>query len=311
MDRQLSPEVLDTALAISELADGEIDQLRTIEGHLLTQGSADKPVSPASIASESDLSATTARDICRQLAAVEALEQTSTPANPRHSEYKCNVDRCVNILETAVTATRVIRKDRKRRQPVPRVEPLATLPADPSFSGFTPQEMGFDWLMPRLSAAINSATSEVRILMPFFEKDGFETLHPDLSAALDRGVNITIVTRYLTDTDSHNFDVLSEFIDQARATGVPVSNLRLVDYTPQTEDGTQATQEGPPPAFTLHAKVMAFDEESVYVGSANVTDYGFERYLELGVLVSGPPAESYRKIIDRLLDSPSAQTVDL
>jgi putative cardiolipin synthase len=56
---------------------------------------------------------------------------------------------------------------------------------------------------------------------------------------------------------------------------------------------------------------MAFDDRSVYIGSANVTDYGFDRYLELGVLISGPQSDNFRELADRLLESPSADEMSL
>jgi putative cardiolipin synthase len=306
-------EDIDTALAITELIDGDVQQLRALEGYLLTRSAAKSSVSPAGLASTLDLSVTAARDICRQLESADAVTQTVTPVDPQDAEYDCNSDRCVTVLETAVTATRILQQDRARRRPFPMVKPVTTLPADPRFSRLTPQDLGFDWLMPSLSSEINQASEEIMILMPFFEQDGFNKLQPDLTAALDRGVTITIVTRYLSDPNSNNHKVLSEFVSDLREGGISCSNLQFVEYAQQSggDGGERAEQGGDPPEFTLHAKVMIFDSKAVYIGSANVTDYGFDRYLELGVLLQGPPVLRYRKLGKSLLESAAAHQIDL
>ena len=56
---------------------------------------------------------------------------------------------------------------------------------------------------------------------------------------------------------------------------------------------------------------MLFDEEAAYVGSANVTDYGFDRYLELGVLLRGPPVTRYRRLLESLLSSDASREIQL
>lgn len=307
----VSDAVLDAALAISELLDGETDLIRGIEGYLLTRSAQSDTVTPADLAREHDVSGPTARDICRQLESVGAITSVVTPAIPEKTEYECDTDECLAVLEAATTTSRILRRDAERRQPQPTVEPLVTLPADPSFEEVSPQDIGFDWLMPRLLSAINGSQDHIRILMPFFERDGFERLQPSLTAALERGVTVTIVTRYLSDSTSHNYAVLSSFVSELDAGDIPRSGLELVEYTPETATGEGARQEGAPPEFTLHAKVMAFDETAVYIGSANVTDYGFEKYLELGVLLGGPPVMTYRQMFARLLESPSARVIQL
>lgn len=304
-------EILNISLAVSELVDGQIQQLRAIEGHLVSSGAAEKPVTPRELASKLDLSASASRDICRQLDGTRAMEQISTPSDPQDAEFICNVDACIDILESAVYATRIIKRDDERRPPTPEVEPLATLPADPDFRNVTPQEMGFEWLMPRLSSAINSTTAEIRILMPFFERGGLGKLYSDFAAALDRGVAITIITRHLEDSSSHNFAVLSEFVEQLEGEDTPMEDLRIVDYISGSTEVNDGEKTGSNPDFTLHAKVMTFDNRSVYIGSANVTDYGFDRYLELGVLLRGPPVSRFREICNFLLESEAANEVRL
>lgn len=303
---------LDAALAISELVSGDIETIRSIQGFLLRAGVDEIEFSPRDIAEGINLSPTKSRDLCRQLTSIGAAKQLTSPPDPLNAGYHCDEEISASILETAILATRILSRFNERSQPSPTVQPLATLPKDPSFKDVTPQDFGFEWLMPSLSSAINQSTESIQILMPFFETDGFAKLESELIAALERGVAVTVVGRYLSDRESHNWRVLTAFVDRCREEGVSLSHLSLIDYTQwEPEEEADESQDGDQPSFTLHAKVMVFDEESAYIGSANVTDYGFERYLELGLLLRGPPVTHFAEIISFLLDSDAATPVTL
>jgi putative cardiolipin synthase len=101
-------------------------------------------------------------------------------------------------------------------------------------------------------------------------------------------------------------------MERASERGV-TSEITLVDYTvwEETTPIGKQRQDGENPQFTLHAKVMLFDSRAAYVGSANVTDYGFNRYLELGVLLEGATVTAFRDLCEFLLDSDGAVAVDL
>lgn len=169
-----------------------------------------------------------------------------------------------------------------------------------------------DGLLSTLASQIKRCDSEIILLSPFFEGEGFGRLADVLLDALEREVELTIVTRYLSDTDSHNYHVIQSFMDRVAEQEV-ASRVSLVDYT-VWHDGTpieERTQGGENPQFTLHAKVMLFDSRAAYVGSANVTDYGFDRYLELGVLLEGAKVTPFRELCTFLLDSTGAVRVDI
>lgn len=303
---------LDTALAISELVSGNVQTMRSIQGFLLMAGVDEIELSPRDIAEEINLSPTKSRDLFRQLTFVGAAEQLTSPSDPLSAGYRCDEEVSASILDTAILATRILSRFNERSQSSPTVQPLATLPKDPSFKDVTPQDFGFEWLMPSLSSAINQSEDSIQILMPFFETDGFAKLESELIAALKRGVDVIIVGRYLSDRTSHNWRVLRAFVDRCREHGVSLSNLSLIDYTQwESEEEADKGQDGDQPSFTLHAKVMLFDQERAYIGSANVTDYGFERYLELGLLLRGPPVTHFAGIISFLLDSDAATPVTL
>jgi|AntDeeMinimDraft_5_1070356.scaffolds.fasta_scaffold01015_4 putative cardiolipin synthase len=306
----ISNSQIDTGLAIAEIADGRTEVLRAIQGYLLQENMNGREVSPRTIASEVGLTPEASRDLCRQLVSFGAAEQLSAPSDPLNSTYQCSKEVVSSLCETAVFATRILKRNKERTQPSTDVQPLATLPADPSFDEVTPQDFGFEWLMPRLSNSINQTKEKIHILMPFFETDGFTKLEPALIAALERGVEISIVGRYLSDRTSHNRKVLSAFVERCQEQGVPLTGLSMIDYTVWESDDDSG-QNGDQPSFTLHAKVMIFDGKSAYIGSANVTDYGFERYLELGVLLNGPTVTSFDQLVSRLLESPAATEVQL
>ncbi|MWG36678.1 hypothetical protein GQS65_19675 [Halomarina oriensis] len=169
------------------------------------------------------------------------------------------------------------------------------------------------WLMPALTREIKQAENSITLLVPFFEADGFSHLEDVLLAALERGVEVTFVSRYLMDSDSYNRTVLKSFAERAEDRDVEPALLRFVDYTQWDADvpQQQRRQSGATPAFTLHSKVIVFDNSKAYVGSANVTDYGFEHYLETGILLEGPPVDSFRDLVWFLFESDAASSVSL
>jgi putative cardiolipin synthase len=194
-------------------------------------------------------------------------------------------------------AVPIVDQIEERRPETTDVTPLVTLPADPSFSSVTPTRFGMEWLMPSLGRLIKQAENEIIILNPFFEKD----------------VEVKIITRYLHDPSSHNRSVVEEFTDICRERGIPLQNLTLLDYTIWDEetDITDQKQDGENPKFTLHAKLLIADQTRAYLGSANVTDYGFERYLEIGAILDGPVVASYRELVEFLLESDAASECHL
>lgn len=166
-------------------------------------------------------------------------------------------------------------------------------------------------LMSTLASQVKRCNDEIILLSPFFEGGGFNRLSGVLLDALARDVQVTIVTRYLDDCNSHNHGVIGSFLQEARDRDL-YSMVQAVDYTVWDDDvpAEERCQNGANPAFTLHAKVMIFDRRAVYLGSANITDYGFDRYLELGTLLEGPVVEHYIDLCAYLLASSGATVVD-
>ena len=300
-------------LAIAELVDHDEQLLSQLEGLLVLLSGRDELAKPTEVASDTDLSVSTVTDVFRQLSQTDTIERESFEKTVADSSYRIDIEACRQIFETARYAARSINAYRDRQPPATEATPLVTFPADPAFENVSPGSFGMSWLMPALSRQIKQADESVTLLVPFFEADGFSHLKEVLLAAMERGVEVTVVSRYLTDSDSYNHAVLESFARSARERSVDTSLLTLVDYT-QWDSGTppeERRQDGAIPAFTLHAKVMLFDSAAVYIGSANVTDYGFEHYLETGVLIEGPPVDEFDELVSFLLNSDAATSVSL
>lgn len=300
-------------LAIAEYVDRDENFLSQLEGLLVLSGGRGKLITPAEIASQTDVSVSSTTDVFRQLSQTDAVERESFGTNVANSSYRVNVEACRRIFETARYAARSVNAYQDRQPPVTKATPLVTFPADPAFEGVSPTSFGMSWLMPALTRQIKQSDESITLLAPFFEAEGFSHLQEVLLAAMERSVEVTVVSRYLTDLDSYNHAVLKSFAKTARERNIDTSLFTFVDYT-RWSTGTppeQRRQNGATPAFTLHAKIILFDDAATYIGSANVTDYGFEHYLESGVLLEGPPVEGFMDLVDFLLDSEAATMVPL
>jgi len=300
-------------LAIAEYVSRDEQLLSQLEGLLVLSGGRDELVTPAEIANETDVSVAATTDVFRQLSQTDAVTRESFRTSVEDSSYRINVEACRRVFETARYAARSVNAYEARQPPTTAATPLVTFPADPAFEDVTPTSFGMSWLMPTLTRQIKRSEGSITLVAPFFERDGFAHLEDVLLAAMDRNVHLRIISRYLTDTDSYNYSVLKSFARRADNRNVDPSLLTCVDYT-RWSTGTPAAQrrqDGATPAFTLHAKIMLFDEMTAYVGSANVTDYGFEHYLETGILLEGPPVEGFVDLVSFLLNSESATAVSL
>jgi putative cardiolipin synthase len=293
-------ELVDVALALNEF---EIS-LDSVEGALLMAAGKDEPITASILSERADSPLQTAKDILLQLRRVDCVTQSVAD----DSLYAVDPDRVREVCTTARQAQAFVTRYEERQPDTTSVTPLVTIPEDPELGRLTAEEFGMDWLMPALVRMIKRADRKIIILTPFFEGDGLDRLEEPLLEAVGNGVEVTIVTRYLQDTTSYNHEVLTNFWATANEAGVDTELLSLVDYTVWSEETPpeKRGQDGTTPLYTLHAKMVIVDGEEAYVGSANVTDYGFARFLELGVALTGPAVRSYTMLANRVLDSDSA-----
>lgn len=301
----IESEYYEQAVAIADLFDYDLQLIDQVEGSLLVIGGKNDSVTPVRIAHDTSLDRSTVSNLFRQLETLNIVSRENYSKTVAESPYRIETYAVRELFTTTRTAVNIIDAYRNRQPPQTDATPLVTFPDDPSFEDVTPTKFGMNQLLSALASQIKNAEDSIVILSPFFEGTGFERLHSVLADAIERGVEVTIVTRYLRDRSSHNYEVLSEFIEYVREERNLVKGVRLFDYTVWDEDvpAPKRRQDGVNPAFTLHAKVMLFDETTAYIGSANVTDYGFDRYLELGVLLEGSSVKRYHDLCEHLLNS--------
>ncbi|SEH15020.1 PLD-like domain-containing protein [Natronorubrum sediminis] len=142
---------------------------------------------------------------------------------------------------------------------------------------------GFDGksaeLMARLIRLVRNAERELLLVTPFFTRFGVDVFVDHLASATDRGVDITLLTRDVTD-NRENADHVERIRETVRSNG-DTSNFHVYQYDS--------------PHGRLHAKTLIADTEIAYVGSANLTNYSLKEAIEIGLIVRGP-------VVDELTD---------
>ncbi len=145
-------------------------------------------------------------------------------------------------------------------------------------------------LVVRFVELLSSANEEILILNPFFTRQAFGNIVGPLVGAIERGVSVTLVTRYLTygeDDDSQAF--VRELVS---GKSLP-DNLTLYEYIDPDEESTA----------TIHAKMTIVDRRRAYLGTANLTHRGLHENLEVGVVFKDDTVEQLVRFTDELLDS--------
>ena len=123
-----------------------------------------------------------------------------------------------------------------------------------------------------LRRMIAAASTDLTLLVPFMDAEGFSEILDALELALARGVTVSFLTRELGD-GGRNLTVLSEIVESAKRKG---GDLRLYEVV---------LTNGAP---ISHAKVFARDGgDEVYVGSANLTATSMDKTIEIGVFLRG------------------------
>lgn len=146
-------------------------------------------------------------------------------------------------------------------------------------------------LVVRLVELIASANEEIVILNPFFTERAFGNVVSPVANALNRGVSVTLVTRYLTygsDDDSRAF--VKELFSECSLSG---GELQLYEYI-DPDEGQNAT---------IHTKMTIVDRERAYLGTANLTHRGLHDNLEIGVIFRDDTVSQLVGFVDELQDS--------
>jgi phosphatidylserine/phosphatidylglycerophosphate/cardiolipin synthase-like enzyme len=123
--------------------------------------------------------------------------------------------------------------------------------------------IGQEWL-----ELIRGATRRIVIVSPSLDELAAANLGPALSAAFRAGTGLTVVHGALGNVERLR-SALRTFIEA-------FPNAVLLRWP--TELGF------------LHAKLICIDDISIYLGSANITEYGWHKNVEVGITISGQGA---------------------
>lgn len=213
-------------------------------------------------------------------------------------QYRVEADCLRQTIHDAIVARRVL-EQMQAKQPGGRVELVATLPENlPLDAQIRRNILSLATALHRL---ITEAEQEILILTPFFEQSGFDRLASALLAAANRGAIITIVTHQLSNPGSVNHQVLSSLARQAAARGL---RNQFIFWEYQLIEEHHVVPGA-------HAKVLVSDGRDAYVGSANLTEYGMARRMEIGVLLRGPIVGQLRGMFQAILQSNQTKQVAL
>lgn len=172
---------------------------------------------------------------------------------------------------------------------------------DPELADKAPVDFNMDSITGKLLNLFGESTEQITIVNPFFEEKGVEWLSKGLKKASRNGADIEIITREIEDKKSNKI-ALEDIINDIRASGS--SKVELFDYHKESEDEDH-------PEFTTHAKVIIFDYEKAYIGSANLTSYSFDSRFEIGVIVKGDKIEDLINLCATHRDTGSTTKIEL
>lgn len=128
---------------------------------------------------------------------------------------------------------------------------------------------------------VESATDTLTLVSPYFEPMGMGRLHDGLLAALQRGVAVLVLTHGIEDLSS----LASASLEALRRDSTGLAGLLRVLSVP------------PASQVFFHLKIVVADERRAIVGSANVTDKGFDTNLEVGVLLGSDAASEIEGVV--------------
>lgn len=210
--------------------------------------------------------------------------------SPDGNSVEIDYDACIELLTKTRKARRLLDHVEETSETA-NAEFVCTLPTnDPSFGPVDPVDFGMQQITTRLLSLCRDATDEIVLTSPFLEVDGMGWLLPGLEGALERGVDLTLVSRQLR-PGQPNHDAVQELF--SIASGTP-GTLEVYDYYKSRRDSSH-------PEYTLHSKLLVVDQSTAYIGSANFTKYGFAENLEVGVVVEATGVASLIDLVAHLI----------
>lgn len=215
-----------------------------------------------------------------------------------YDQYKIDPDRLRQVLRDAALLKQAYDRFQEETTPTSQTQLIATLPNNLPLSPDVKRHIPS--LAATLHRLITMASQEIFILNPFFEQEGFNRLASALLAAAGRGVVVTIITRQLSDITAVNYHVMKQLWEQSQQESVS-DQFHFYEYQ-QVEDGRIL--------LTSHAKVMLADGRTAYIGSANLTEYGMGRFVEIGVILEGIKAQKLQTLLESIVNAPESKRIE-
>lgn len=300
LDTGTDAAVIESSLTLARIPDLPLDLLGLIEATLLFTGRRDGSVSMQAVQVELGDRLAMERLATVFFALAQAGALTRCDRDQRgyaFDRYRVNPDGLRQVVHTVSVARHVLNFVMAEEKAGGRIELIATLPES------LPLDPETRKVIPSLAASLHrlivEAETEIVILNPFFERAGFERLASALLAAAGRGVAITIISRELTDPTSVNWQVISGLARRATAQGLE-GRFSFYQYQ-QLEAGRIV--------LASHAKALLADSKRAYIGSANLTEHGLTRSIEIGMLLEGTQAKLLERVLQAIVGAEATNRV--
>lgn len=199
---------------------------------------------------------------------------------------------CMDLLTESRRARKVLDTESADRDHL-SFEFVCTLPSqDPAFEDYDPIDFGMQQITSRLLNLCRESEESIVLVSPYLEVSGMDWLFPGLEGALERGVDLTLVSRELNEGEP-NFRAIERLVAVAEECD---GELTVYDYYQPRPDSDK-------PLYTLHSKVLLADDSTAYLGSANFTKYGFSENLEVGVVLQGSKLNQLADLLSHLIEN--------
>ena len=266
---------------------GDLNSITALLGCVATESIEQPTLSASTLAEESALDRGVIDAFLDFLVVKGYAEERTGAQNSVNPDF----EQVLRLLQQARVAKQAIDQNAEERR-YSSAEFVCTLPSeDPGFQDLDPVDFGMQQVTTQLLSMCRNAESELVLTSPFLETEGVEWLLPGLQGALERGVNVTLITRELNSGQPNRAAVADLFGSQIGEDG----ELHVYDYYEPSPSGEY-------PLYTLHSKVLVVDDTQAYVGSANFTKYGFSQNLEIGVIVKGHEVERLSSLLAHVVD---------
>lgn len=221
------------------------------------------------------------------LYALEAKGVVKEEGQHRQKQYILVNKEKLNLVLQQAYLTKIAHEEIYQKINKNHVISVATIP--PYLKNKHPELVAlFGDLYGEIHRLITSAQKTILLVTPFFEQQGMNMLTHALIFAAKRGVLIQVISRKLAE----NTALLNQLKNSFKAAGIR-DKLCIYNYM----DCNQSE------VYTFHAKVLVTDREIAYVGSANFTQYAFERNIEIGFVLKGEHVNSINLLLEKMLNS--------